>query len=67
MNLDEKVNVELTVSEIVLMRDALRGYVEKLQGYVRDGLNKCDVPAAFVHEKRIAEAIEIFGKLCEEE
>lgn len=66
MSLDEKVNVELTVSEIVLMRDALRGYVEKLQGYVRDGLNKCDVAAAVVHEKRITEAIEIFGKLCKE-
>ena len=67
MSLDEKVNVELTVSEIVLMRDALRGYVEQIQGYVRDGMNKCDVAAAVVHERRIADAIEIFGKLCKEE
>lgn len=67
MSLDEKVNVELTVSEIVLMRDALRGYVAQIQGYVRDGMNKCDVAAAVMHEKQIAEAIEIFGKLCEEE
>ena len=67
MNLDKKVNVELTVLEIVLMRDALRGYVEQIQGYVRDGMNKCDVAAAVVHEKQIDEAIEIFRKLCEEE
>ena len=65
--LSKIVNIELTVGEKVLLRDALRGYVEKLHGYVRDGLDKCDVAAEVVHEKQIAEAIEIFGKLCEEE
>lgn len=67
MNLDKTENIELTFAEKVLLRDALRGYVEQIQGYVRDGMNKCDVAAAVVHERRIADAIEIFGKLCKEE
>ena len=67
MNLDKKENIELTVAEKVLLRDALRGYVAQIQGYVMDGMNKSDVAAAVMHEKQIADAIEIFGKLCKEE
>ena len=67
MDLNKKTNIELTVAERVLVRDALRGYVEKIQGYVRESLNVCEYAAAAMHEQRIADAIEVFGKMCEEE
>lgn len=67
MDLNKKANIELTVAEKALIRDALRGYVEKMQGYVRSNLDVCQYAAAVMHEQQIAEAIEVFGKLCEEE
>ena len=67
MNLDEERTVTLTVAEIVLLRNALRGYVKKLQEYITEDLDNCEVAAAIVQERMISDAIEIFGKLCKEE
>lgn len=63
MNLDEERTVTLTIAEIVLLRNALRGYVKKLQEYITEDLDNCEVAAAIVQERRIADAIKIFGKL----
>lgn len=67
MDLYKKTNIELTVAEKVLVRDALRRYVKEIQGYVRESLNVCEYAAAAMHEQRIVDAIEVFGKLCGEE
>lgn len=63
--LDRIKTVELTVSECVLIRNALRQYVSFISEHVKDDLYENKYCSAVVHEKVIADAIQVFGKMME--
>lgn len=61
--LDVKRNVELTGADCVVVRQALRNFVEIMSKYVADALNENNYAAAVIHNERIADAIKVFGKV----
>ena len=61
--LDAKRNVELTVADCVVVRQALRNFVEIMGERVMDALNENNYAAAVIHNERIADAIKVFGKV----
>lgn len=65
--LNKTKSIELTVSECVIARQALREYAKHMFGYVQEAMAQNDVAAAIIHEKTISEIMQTFGKLCVEE
>ena len=61
--LDAKRSVELTGTDCVVARMALRNFVEVMFEHVTDALKNNNYAAAVTHETTIADAIKVFGKL----
>lgn len=61
--LDAKHSVELTGTDCVVARMALRNFVEVMFEHVTEALKENNYAAAVTHNATIADAIEVFGKL----
>lgn len=66
MDLDQEKAINLKVGEIVMLRNALREYVEQMHKLVSEDLNNNRPSAAYIHEKSSSDAIDLFWKLCDE-
>lgn len=66
VDLDMVRNVDLTIRECVLARNALRMYAEELCKHIQDALNNNNYASALVHEMTLRETIVVFGKLLTE-
>lgn len=66
MNLNQKKEISLKVGELVMLRNALRSYVEQMHKLVSEALNDNRPGAAYIHEKTSSDAINLFWKLCDE-
>ena len=61
--LKEVRSVELTGLDRVIVRNALRLYVASMMDYVKEAMDDNKYAAVVVHERSIADAIKIFGKV----
>lgn len=61
--LDAKRNVELTGTDCVVARMALRTFIDMMHDHVATALKENNYAAATTHESTIADAIVVFGKL----
>lgn len=61
--LDKKSNVELTWTDCVIARMALRHFIDMMHEHVATALKENNYAAAVVHESTISDAIKVFGKL----
>ena len=61
--LDAKHSVELTGTDCVVARMALRNFIDTMHEHVTEALKENNYAAAVTHNATIADAIEVFGKL----